>query len=105
MDAQVCEHIVEDELLDLEVHHHVSVELALEQPPQWLQVGDVVPDLSLAAGGPSAPSRHGPEEQPRRSVHLLGPRGRPAGPGLEGAVVYHNRDRCGGQIMCGELIN
>lgn len=62
----MCKHIVEDELLDLEVDHDVSVELALQQPPKRLQVGDVVTDLGLAAGGPSAPRRHRPEEQPRR---------------------------------------
>lgn len=29
-DAQVCKHIVEDELLDFKVDHHVSVKLALQ---------------------------------------------------------------------------
>lgn len=99
------EHMVEDQLLDLEVDHHVSVELALEQPPQRLQVGDIVADLGLAAGGPSAARRHRPEEQPRgAAVRRRGRgRGRPAGPGLEGAVIDDYRGRCRGQALGGEL--
>lgn len=102
-DAQVCKHIVEDELLDLEVHHHVPVELALQQPPQRLQVGDIVADLGLTAGSPSAARRHRPEEQPR-GVRLRR-WSRPAGPGLEGAVIYHYGDRRRGHILSRDLKN
>lgn len=80
-------HIVEDQLLDLEVHHHVPVELALQQPPQRFQVRDVVSDLSLAASGAPAARRHRPEEQSWRIK--VRRRNRPSGPGLEGAVINH----------------
>lgn len=93
--------MVEHELLDLEVDHHVSVELALEQPPQRLQVRDVVTDLGLAARGPPASRGHRLEEKPR-SLALLQ---RPAGPGLEGAVIDHYGGRCGGQTLGGGFIN
>lgn len=100
-DAQVCEHIVEDELLDLEIHHHVPVELALEQPPQRLQVGDIVPYLGLAAGSASAARRHRPEEQPRRIE--LSRRCRPASPRLERTVIDHYRNRRVRLKLCREL--
>lgn len=99
----MCKHIVEDELLDFKVDHHVSVKLALQQPPQRLQIGDVVTDLGLTAGSASASRRHRLEQEPRRVE--LGPRSRPAGPGLEGAVIYHYRRGCMGQILYGELKN
>lgn len=99
----MSEHVVEHELLDLEVHHNVSVKLALQQPPQRLQVWDVVADLGLAAGGASAARRHRLEEQPR-GVRLRRCGG-PAGPGLEGAVVYHYGGRCRGQALVGEVKN
>lgn len=92
--------IVQDELLDLEVDHHVPVELALEQPAERLQVGDVVAHLGVAAGRPAAPGRHGAEHQGRGPAA----RGRPARPRLEGTVVYGYGRRGGGQAVRGEVV-
>lgn len=94
----MSKHIVKDQLLDLEVNHHVSVELALQQPPQRLQIRDVVADLRVAACGSSAASRRRPEQQPRGVQ-------RPVGPRLEGAVIDHYRDRCGGPAAGGKREN
>lgn len=99
----MCEGIIEDELLDLEVHHHVPVELALQQPPQRLQIGDIVADLGFAAGSPSAARRHRPEDEP--GGVKLRRWNSPTGPGLEGAVIYHYRGRCWSQTLGGELKN
>ena len=95
------EDVIEHQLLDLEVDHHVPVELALEEPPQGLDAGDVVPDLGLAPSGAAAPRSHGPEEQ----LRLFLPAERPAGPGVEGAVIDHYRDRGGVQTPGGDLMN
>lgn len=92
----MCKDVVEDEFLDLKIHNHVSIELALQEPPQRLQVGDVVADLGLAAGGASAPRRHRPEDQPRGVTR---PRGRPACSGLKGTIIHHDGGRCGGQAV------
>ena len=94
------EDVIEYQLLDLEVDHHVPVELALQEPPQRLNTADIVPDLRLAPSGSAAPRRHGPEEQPR-----LLPAERPARPGLEGAVIDHYRDRGGMQTLGSDLVD
>lgn len=97
----MCENIVENQLLDLKVNHHISVKLALQQPPQRLQVWDVVADLCLTARGSSVPRGHGPEEQ---LWGVLPPRwSRPPGPGLEGTVIDHYGGRCGMETPGWEL--
>lgn len=54
----MCKDIIEDEFLDLEIHDYISIELALQEPPQRFQVGDIVANLGLAAGCTSTTRRH-----------------------------------------------
>lgn len=54
----MCKDIVEDEFLDLKIHNYISIELALQEPPERLQVRDIVTDLGFAAGSTSTTRRH-----------------------------------------------
>lgn len=92
--SEVHEDVIEDELLNVEVHHRVAIKRALEAPSQRLDARDVVPHVRVTARGPSDARRCRPEHEPR----LVAPRwtrARPARATLERAVIHHYRRRTG----------
>lgn len=94
-DAEALEDVVEEQLLQLQLHGHVAVEGRAEQPAQRLGAAQVVAHLSLgsgsSAGSPAASRQRAEPQQGLGGDGGVG--GRPARPGLEGAVVDHQRHR------------
>jgi len=91
---EVHEDVIEDELLDVKVHHRVAVKRALEAPAQRLDARDVVPNVRVTARGSSDACRCRPEHEPRR-IASRWTQARPARATLERAVIHHYRRRTG----------
>ncbi|KAM6054222.1 uncharacterized protein VSU04_011456 [Chlamydotis macqueenii] len=93
--AEALEDVVEEQLLQLQLHGHVAIEGRAEQPAQRLRAAQVVAHLRLGAGpaaGPAAARRQRAEPQQGLGGDG-GVGGGPARPRLEGAVVDHQRHR------------
>lgn len=80
-------HIVEHQLLHLEIDNHIAIELTFQEPSEWFEIWDIITNLSLTPRGPSASGRHGFElkSRSRKFVSVA----RPSRPRLKGTIIYN----------------